>query len=225
MKIRIISDLHGKYDLLFPLLDSDQVDYFIQLGDFGFDLSPLNTISYENFKIIYGNHCAHDIRKNYPHFLPDYGYHTLGNFNFFNVCGAFSIDWKMRQKYYFSGKWPQTWFPEEELSVSQLEKAVELYSSIKPQVVLTHEAPRSIANIIGSPDILKDFGYDPRIFTTRTSEALECMLEIHKPKLWHFAHYHRDFDIIINGTRFICKRELGFTDLIIDNEGNINIYE
>lgn len=223
-KIRIASDVHGKYDRFLPLLDSNQADYVIQLGDMGYDYSFLDSIPSDYLKIIRGNHDHHIDYKQYKHFLPDYGYHTLGNFNFFNVCGAFSIDWKIRERYYFSGKWPQTWFPEEELPVSQLEKAVELYSSIKPHVVLTHEAPRSIANIIGNPNILKDFGYDPNTFTTRTSEALECMFEIHKPKLWHFAHYHHNFDVIIDGTRFICKRELGFTDLTVDNEGNINVH-
>jgi predicted phosphohydrolase len=222
-KIRIISDCHGKYDRLFPLLNSDEADYIIQLGDMGYDYSFLDSVPSDYLRILRGNHDHHINYTKYKHFLPDYGYHTLGNFNFFNVCGAFSIDWKLRQKYYFSGKWPQTWFPEEELSVSQLEKAVELYSAIRPSIMLTHEAPRSIAKIIGNPDILRDFGYDPKTFTTRTSEALECMLETHKPKLWCFGHYHRDFDVVINGTRFICKEELGFTDLTVREDGGVYV--
>lgn len=220
-KVRLISDVHGKYDRLVPLLNFNQFDYIVQLGDLGYNLNILSMFDSDKLLVCFGNHDSHDIRSFYPHFLPDFGYNTLGNFSFFHVSGAFSIDWQLRQKKYFSGEWTQTWFPEEELSILELNEAVKLYSRHNPDIMLTHDAPRSIANIIGNKDFLRNWGYNPDTFTTRTSEALQAMLDIHRPKLWVFGHFHVNFDETINGTRFICRKELGYTDLTVDQNGNI----
>lgn len=39
------------------------------------------------------------------------------------------------------------------------------------------------------------------------------MLEIHRPKVWVFGHYHIDKDFELNGTRFICLNELSTIDV------------
>jgi hypothetical protein len=150
-------------------------------------------------------------------FFDEFGAFENNGLTAFYVSGAFSIDWKFRQKMYFSGRWPQTWFPEEELSISKLKNAVALYKKTRPAVVLTHEAPRSISNMIGNPDVLRSFGFNPDTFTTRTSEALQEMFKAWQPELWIFGHYPRYFDRVVNGTRFICKPELGYTDLSVEN--------
>lgn len=216
LKFRIVSDVHGKWKQ-YKRLISD-CNYSIQLGDLGYWYDYLEHINNCHHICMRGNHEAHNECDKWPHFLPhSYGLRELGGLQFFYVSGAFSIDWQIRRKYYFSGKWPQTWWPEEELPIPVLESGIITFSEVKPKVVLTHECPRSIAKIIGSSDILKEFGFDPVTFTTRTSEALECMFQAHKPDLWIFGHFHRFLDITVDGTRFICKPELGYTDLFVEN--------
>lgn len=214
--IRIISDTHGKNKEYYKLLKD--CNYSIQLGDCGFDNSFLAKIDANKHRLILGNHNNFDDIENWPHFIPHgAGPWNHGGLDFFYVSGAFSIDWKLRKMKYFTGEWPVTWWEEEQLTVPELEIACTIYERTKPDTVITHDCPRSIANLIGDPAFLKDWGYDPNTFNTRTSEALECMFEAHQPKLWIFGHYHKTFNKVVNGTRFICKPELGFTDLIVKN--------
>jgi hypothetical protein len=94
-------------------------------------------------------------------------------------------------------------------------KCLREYSEIKPDVLITHEPPRSINNIIGKPGILEKFGYDSKIFTTRTSELIEECLKYHRPKYVISGHMHVHYDNMIDGTRFIVLPEFGTFDLDI----------
>jgi len=215
-KIRIVGDLHQKYSEFCKIADDDLP--IIQVGDFGYDYSILKHFHEDSLRIIFGNHEHHVDRFVWPHFLNSYGEVEFHGLKFFYVGGAFSIDWKLREKYRVEGVWPRTWWQEEELSYNELQKAIDLYIQVKPKIVITHEPIRTVAKITGSDDFLRNWGYDPKTFTTRTGEALERMFDAWQPKIWISGHMHKKWSRIINGTEYISLGELEYID--IDCDGN-----
>jgi predicted phosphodiesterase len=215
--LRIIGDVHAKFQDYIALTKG--CDYSIQVGDMGFDYSELRAINQDNHKFIGGNHDNYDMYYGSPYVVEstmnkDYGTATHGGLDFFFLRGGFSIDWKQRQKSYLMGGAKSYW-DNEELSMEEMEMALWQYQKMKPDVVITHECPRSISQYVGDNKILEMFGYNPQRFTTKTSELLEMMFQSHQPKMHFFGHYHVAFNKIINGTRFICLPELGYFDMEI----------
>lgn len=213
-KIRIIGDVHGKFYAYREKIKD--VDYSIQLGDFGFAIEWNNLsehkINFDNHKIIPGNHeDYYGIRDEYT-FRKDYGMTSFHGLEFFFLRGAYSID----QQYRVMGK---SWWPEEELSYKDLGMAVDLYIQTKPEIVFTHDCPKTVADKIFNPHT---------IYNNRTSKALDEMFYIHKPKLWIFGHWHKTILSEIDTTVFLCLDELDSIDYIIDknvgNDVNYNIY-
>jgi hypothetical protein len=222
--LRFISDVHGLYDEY--LLLTQGCEYTVQLGDLGYDLEKIDgKLRIGKDYILFGNHDQYD-REN-PHYclkkpyaLKDFGILNIPDFPpIFYVRGAWSIDWKWRQR---QQEWPQngpkTWFEEEELSSDELQKAVTLYKKAKPEFVVTHEAPISVVPQVTDPDFVLNFGYDPGVIKTRTSLALQEMFEAHKPTWWLFGHYHFRKEFQVSGTNFICL------DMLYKNRSNKNSY-
>ena len=108
----------------------------------------------------------------------------------FGVQGANSIDKHLRTE----GK---DWFCNEEMSYTQLGKAVDLYIESKPRIMFSHTCPSSVKKQL--------FNYDE---SSRTEQSLQVMFELHQPEIHFFGHFHRSVDKVINGTRFICLAEL-----------------
>lgn len=206
-KIRIISDIHSNYQRYYQLLKG--CEYSVQLGDMSYNYEPLKNLSL-NHRFIEGNHGSWDIVHTIPNYLGRYGYTELNGIDFFFVSGGFSIDWKERKK--MKSVWGKTWFENEQLNRIEQDECLEWYSKIKPDLMLTHEAPRSIVHHFSNPEIIKSFGYDPETFTTETSELLDRMLKVHRPKKMFFGHFHCDWEKEINGTVFRCIKELGYYD-------------
>lgn len=207
--LRVIGDVHGKINQYKQLIHN--IDYSIQVGDMAFDYSSLiDDIDPIYHKFIKGNHDNHDEFS--PHCLPKYGYVIHGGIEFFYMQGAFSIDWQDRLRYDQLHN-TKSWWHTEQLSFHNLEKAVELYQLIKPDLVVTHEAPRSVVEHFDSRNALVHFGYDPDTFTTHTSEALQAMLDINRPARWFFGHYHNTKKMNIGGTEFTCLDELNYEDI------------
>lgn len=211
-KVRIIGDVHGKYAEFYNIASNGNLP-IIQLGDFGYDYKILEHYHPDLLKIIFGNHEHHLERFKWPHFLNSYGEIEFNGLKFFYVGGAFSIDWQIRQSNYFGGHWPQTWWQEEQLSYDQLNAAYKLYEQIKPDLVITHEPIRTVAKIIGNDDFLRNWGFDPKTFTTRTGEALEEMFEIHKPSMWISGHMHKSWRRNVSGVDYISLAELEYLDI------------
>lgn len=213
--IRYIGDSHGRYDLYLNLIKN--CDYSIQVGDLGLDYSQLKYKNGEykfdttKHKFLPGNH--DNLDKNsldyclvQPNCLGDFGlYEIPGIEPIFYVRGAWSIDHKWRQA---QQSWPKngpvTWWPEEELSVAQLEKAIEMYKQVKPAIVVTHEAPMELVQYVTNPEFCLNFGYPAGTIRTRTNMALQVMFDYHKPKIWLFGHYHQRWEDNIKGTEFVC---------------------
>ena len=219
MKLRIVGDVHGKFQEYIAL--TKECDYSIQVGDMGFDYSELRAVNEDNHKFIGGNHDNYDKYYASPYVMQstkttgeskDYGVATHGGLYFFFLRGGFSIDWRQRQKSFLMGG-AKTYWDNEELSMEEMEMALWLYQKMKPDVLITHECPRSISKHVGDNKILEMFGYNPDRFTTKTSELLEMMFQYHQPKQWYFGHYHNDWYDEINGTQFRCINELSYVKL------------
>jgi len=212
-KLRLLGDCHGRLDDYIEICKDaeNQGLLTLQLGDlhtseFAVPYIKLKLPNWKDYhRYLFGNHDFHPNRSDMC--LGDWGWIDWG-YKIFYLSGGFSIDWEYRQKHM-----PGTWHPEEELSSDSLRQAVQLYEGVKPDLVLSHEAPREVANMIGNPSFLRNWGYDPETFTTRTSETLQAMFEIHKPKAWYFGHFHVSKKLNLHGTDFQCLKELEYVDI------------
>lgn len=195
-KITVIGDCHGKYDRYHKIIrKTEEHPYTVQLGDFGFKYETLKNVDSTKHLILPGNHDNYDICYNYPHFLGDYGYTSLNKVEFFYYRGANSID----RQYRTIGI---DWWQNEQVSIDQFMKARELYREIKPDLVITHDAPESIV-----PYLLP---HGSRLYQNMTGWALNELFNIHQPKRWRFGHFHKSWNMTINGTDFRCLNELEY---------------
>jgi len=218
MKVRLYGDVHGHLLLLGKLMQQfdDEVDYHIQVGDFGFgfglsDAAAINEIKhfanqYPRLYWIDGNHDNHFLLHQ-PHVLrelnklewkyvqratrwesPSIGF----------MGGATSIDRHARTN-------GIDWWPEEIPSYSEFEDFV----NMKPvSLVVTHDAPSEV--------IARAFHvYDSDSVRDTFQTAFEYWNW--KPDYWVFGHWHKEIPdhtatgkingvnyISVNETRFIC---------------------
>jgi len=223
--LRIIGDIHGIYTNrgagrnYLNLIQKPQ--FSLQIGDFGFDYRILERVDADKHRVLLGNHDHYEQFRNYPHFLGDFGTHSFGAFKFFYIRGGRSVDQWARQSRI-------DWFFEEELNYGQSQGALNAYESEKPEIVITHECPSEIIPFV----IRNDWG----IPASNTAKLLQACYEIHRPKIWIFGHFHRNWVIdytgvgvtikgktIDNGprpaTKFICLDELAFID--VDEQGKL----
>lgn len=219
MKIRCISDLHNNCDKLVEFIkDESQYDLAMQLGDFGgFTIyNKLIELNPSKFVFYGGNH------ESWNYLLEDCGPTSavqkwyLGRYGRLDhlipkaywVDGAFSIN----RKFLTAGL---NWWPWEEISTAEYPKIIKDYCEYKPEIMFSHEAPRSVAPHFSSPSTLLRYGFDPAAFTTNTSELLQLLYGYHQPKLWIFAHMHRSQILLKDKTVFQCSEALNYIDLVI----------
>ena len=202
MIVTIIGDVHGGNDLRrYSKLCKESPHPTIQVGDLSMNFSWLHhRIDTSQHFVLGGNHDCylgdHSI-LNYPGYL---GNHGLLNFpdstSLFFIRGAYSIDKKWRTPGF-------DWWPEEELSPSQMDLALADYDIAKPEVVITHTCPSSVTKEVAHPSTLKYYDH-PVTFKSQTSIALQAAFESHQPKLWIFGHFHKRVEFEVHGTQFIC---------------------
>lgn len=208
--LRLIGDVHALYDRYLSIIKG--CSHSVQLGDFGFDYSCLANVDPTKHKLVFGNHESYDWLYELPHSLGDFGECTLNGVSFFFVRGSISIDKELRIKRE-RRTGVKTWWANEELSYSEGLTCLDLYGTIKPQMVVSHDCPAEIKDQIGvSAGLLESFGFAAN-FTCSTQHLLQQMLEIHRPEVWIFAHFHKNRRFSWRGTRFICLEELGFIDI------------
>ena len=192
--ITLIGDVHGKYEHYHKIVrQTERHPYTLQIGDFGFKYDTLKNIDSTRHLILPGNHDNYNTCYNHPHFLGDYGYTSLNKIEFFYYRGAYSID----RQYRTVGV---DWWENEQVSIDQFMKARELYRSIKPDIVLTHDCPESINHHLLPNGATR--------YENMTGWALTELFNIHQPKTWVFGHYHKSWNMNINGTNFRCLDEL-----------------
>lgn len=188
--MRFIGDVHGKVDEYKKIIDSSS-ESSIQIGDMGvgFPNIYLPELDATKHKFIRGNHDSPEAAKNYPSYLGDWGY--LEAQGIFYLGGAWSIDYQYRVP-------GISWWADEELSYDELNKAAEKFYEVKPKIMVTHEAPTFVATEIMLRDTMNN----------KTSLHLWKMWDGHKPDLWIFGHWHKNWCKKIKGTEFVCVDEL-----------------
>ncbi len=207
-QLRIIGDVHCKNKQYLRLLDG--MPYTFQVGDMsvhGFDFLVKEGVEEDRHRFIGGNHDNYNLIGDSPHCLGDYGVWSVPEFgDVFYIRGAWSIDQKMRTP-------GLDWWPEEELTNAECEKALELYKEVCPKFVVSHECPLDIVQFVTSPQFAYDMGFSGSVIHTNTNRILQRMREFHAPKLHVFGHYHTKLDIIAHDCRYVCLPELGVLDL------------
>ena len=210
IKRRFIGDTHGKFTQYKKLIK--EVPDSVQVGDFGvgfmkydfeYNLLPTQNPPYDaikrgNHRAIRGNHDNPGVIAKQSYWIPDCTFEE--DTGTFYLGGGFSIDraWRIEGL---------SWWADEELSSFDLYKAIDKYFELKPRIMVSHEAPRLIAHQFFQGEFKQTLG------ASRTSQALQSMLELNKPEIWLFGHWHIRRDEVVEGTRFICLEELGYIDL------------
>jgi len=211
--IRVIGDVHNKLSQYVPI--AQEAEHSLQLGDMGFDYTELSELNPRRHRFFGGNHDNYDLYDDSSYALGDYGSEMLGCIEFFYVRGSISIDCVQRvQDFILSGH--KSWWYEEELNSKQLEAAIDLYTKIKPNIMITHDCPSVIKSRFASSTAMKRFGW-PEDHTCLTQQALTVMHETHPPKLHFLGHWHRNWNAVIDGTHFIMIDELSWVDLKKEN--------
>jgi hypothetical protein len=203
----IIGDVHGHWPAYQMLLDRFPDQLSIQVGDFG--LLPSNKPPYipKNAYFIRGNHDDRKLAIQYANYLGDYGcsYNLIPSKKVFWVSGAWSIDQARRTE-------GIDWFRDEELSIADLNEAINLYDVERPDIVITHDCPTEIGEALLNRYHIPGTVARPK-HKTRTDQALQAMFEIHQPEHWCFGHYHTNWQTNVNGTKFNCINELSFLEI------------
>jgi len=203
MKIRFIGDVHGHFNRYIDLCKKSDLPT-VQIGDMGVGFDLWNDADIEKFfnetdshKFIRGNHDDPSKCKDLKGYIQDGA--VEGNIMY--MGGAWSIDYAYRTL------GVNIW-ADEELSIEDLNLMIDVYERVKPEIMVTHDCPLSFSrdHIIA--------GRGPS-FTTRTPSALDTMLEIHKPKVWVFGHWHKNLKKEVDETVFVCLDELNYIDIDI----------
>jgi hypothetical protein len=107
------------------------------------------------------------------------------------------------------------WWPDEELSREELERAEALFARHKSKIVISHECPTSVARIVLRA---AGGGFAGDGEPSRTAKSLQRMFEMHPPEYWIFGHYHLDRILTLEGTTFRCCAELSCHELEIGED-------
>jgi hypothetical protein len=207
--MRFIGDVHGKYDRYKKI--AKQANRSIQVGDFGMGFSPQHPFSYSktpgqhtNHKFIRGNHDSpsHCAKQAAKWWIPDGS--VLQDKMMF-VGGALSIDKASRVE-------GVSYWSDEELSHERFHHIINTYETVKPLVMVTHEAPEYIIREVMT-------WYNKSRIPSHTREAFQQMWEIHSPALWVFGHWHQSVNTEIAGCRFVCLNELEHIDIDLSRYG------
>ena len=194
-----IGDVHGrmkKYDWILQEMllpgGKNGLDCSLQVGDMGLMNRDIVLPVMQQHKFFRGNHDDPALCRKHPNNIGDTGY--LEKQGIFFVAGGFSIDYKYR----IPGI---SWWEDEELSVSELGKVIESYKTIKPSIVVSHECPTEVKEFVCANE--SKFS-----FRSRTEQALQAMLDIHRPDRWIFGHYHQYQERRVSNTLFVCLGEM-----------------
>lgn len=222
MLTRIVGDIHGEFNEYSHYTlgvgryrhatEPAPPDRSIQVGDFGIGFySPYWHESVNDWmklnsghRFIRGNHDDPDMCKTMSGYIAD---GTIED-DVMYIGGAWSIDHSLRTA-------GIDWWPNEELSVKELETLIDVYLTVKPRVMITHDCPTQVAwdMFISRGDSISGQHH----IKTRTGEALQAMFDIHRPEFHFFGHWHNTRELNLHGTRFICLGELDFVDVDLQN--------
>lgn len=194
-----IGDVHGKYRPYREIIRHRKNT--IQVGDMGVGFYSPNThraypnpnwnsMVEGNHRFIRGNHDNPNTCKKHTQWIKD---GTVEGEVMF-IGGAISVDREYRWEGY-------DYWQDEELSEPELAELLKKYEEIKPRFMVTHDCPESVVHAM-------DYRMYKLNYPSLSRQAFNSMLQFHQPEVWIFGHWHRSFDQVINGTRFVCLDEL-----------------
>lgn len=190
--MRLIGDVHRDFDRYEAQL-RESPEPSVQLGDMGIftskDVARVTELHADgNSHFIEGNH--DDIRRcqHVPGYRPRGSVISIEGRVVFFFGGALSIDKAQRTP-------GHDWFPTEQGSEAEMITSESIYSTMQPDVVITHDAPL---------EALGRFYREHPVYLNRTTKFLSRLLEIHQPETWIFGHHHRYFHTNLAGTDFYC---------------------
>ncbi len=211
VKTRIIGDIHGEWELYHQTatnaINFGGCERTIQVGDFGVGFSgPYWHDRADEFhwdgthRFIRGNHDKPEKCKKMAGWIKD-GF--IENDVMF-VGGAWSIDQAFRTE-------GTSWWADEELSMEELYRMIDIYEQVKPRVMITHDAPLDVTTEMFIQSGLALFKGSAKAIPTRTGMAFNTMLAIHQPQEWYFGHWHHTMQYKYGNTLFHC---LGIHDYV-----------
>ena len=210
VKTRLIGDIHGEWEQ-YHANCMDAIDAgcerTIQVGDFGVGFSgPYWHDRADEFhwdgthRFIRGNHDDPARCKKMAGWIQDGCIEDDVMF----IGGAYSIDAAFRTE-------GVSWWPDEELSMEELYRLIEVYDHVRPRVMITHDAPLDVTKEMFIQSGLAVFGRNAKLINTKTGTALNTMLAIHQPEEWYFGHWHHTMQYRYGRTMFHC---LGIHDYV-----------
>lgn len=209
-KTRLIGDIHGEWEQYYANCTdaiNSGCERTIQVGDFGVGFSgPYWHDRADEFhwdgthRFIRGNHDSPARCKQMAGWITD---GRVENDVMF-IGGAYSIDWMLRTE-------GTSWWADEELSMEELYRLIDVYEQVKPRVMITHDAPLDVTKEMFIQSGLAVFGHNAKLINTKTGTALNTMLAIHQPEEWYFGHWHHTMQYRYGRTMFHC---LGIHDYV-----------
>lgn len=220
MKTRLIGDIHGMVNDYKTFSIGNFEGPTIQVGDFGigFGQSDYWNESVNEFhrdgthRFIRGNHDNPKMcREEMVGWIPD---GKVENDVMF-IGGAWSIDHAWRT--------PNIdWWEDEQCSEKQFEHFLDVYSTVRPRVMITHDAPIHVSDAMFTRTGLAMGGQHAKQIPNITNNRLQEMFDMHQPELWVFGHWHNTTCAMIRGTTFVCIGELDYFDVDFDAENGIH---
>lgn len=217
MYTRIIGDIHGKFQdyrtYSIGMFDGPT----IQIGDFGigFGQSPYwytSVDAHQNdgtHRFIRGNHDDPELCKTMNGYIPDG--RVEGHTMF--LGGAWSIDNPDAPPGWYKRTAGVDWWEGEECSAAELDTFLDIYATVKPRVMITHDCPTDASHeMFFRTGLVKGLEYP-----NRTASALQRMWSLHQPEYWFFGHWHHTKHIKLGNTHFQCIGELDYIDFDLDN--------
>lgn len=191
----VLGDVHGRFIDLQKISEFHPEASILQVGDMGIGFGRGDKVP-PNVSFIRGNHDNPELCYQHNNFLKDFG---MVNDEIFVVGGGFSIDRHCRVPMV-------NWWPNEELGYRQMEEATAEYLDARPQVVVSHEAPASLQEILCS-----HVGSAGKAMPSNTARFLQHLFTLRPPDRWYFGHWHSPYSLEIGNTTF---RGLGELELV-----------
>ena len=208
---RLIGDIHGEWEL-YHQTATDAINFggcerTIQVGDFGVGFSgPYWHDRADEFhwdgthRFIRGNHDDPTRCKKMAGWIHDGRIEDDVMF----IGGAWSIDQAFRTE-------GVSWWQDEELSIEEFYRLIDVYDQVRPRVMITHDCPGDVSTEMFIQSGLALFKGNAKSIPTRTSIAFNTMLAIHQPEEWYFGHWHHSMKYKYGRTMFQC---LGIHDYV-----------